>query len=100
MREGLQPECPLGNLHVNRPLVKSEFQNVFPFAETLGDRWGNRQINVDAKVTVSDSLATIRVSVPAFCRLHRYPVNSRRISRNVRTSFESALGSTAGIPPR
>ncbi len=43
-REGLQPECPLGKPHVNRPLLKSEFQNVFPLAKTLGDRWGNQQI--------------------------------------------------------
>jgi len=31
--EGLQPDRPLGKLHVDRLMLKSEFQDVFPVAE-------------------------------------------------------------------
>ena len=36
MREGSQPECPLGKPHVDRPLFESAFEYVFP-SEDRGD---------------------------------------------------------------
>jgi hypothetical protein len=53
--QGSQPHSPRGKPHVNRPLLKSEFQNVFPFPETLGGRCVTSGSIVEAGMTVSNS---------------------------------------------